>query len=97
MLQAMNSHSKIAQTLRGSELPIDPERIYARNLEVPSGGAVGTAASDRACLRRVCHGRAGTGSAARDTRPVGRACDASDARISRRLSRRGRCSSRLAS
>jgi len=43
MLQAMNSHSKIAQTLRGSELPIDPERIYARNLEVPSGGAVGTA------------------------------------------------------
>jgi CubicO group peptidase (beta-lactamase class C family) len=43
MLQAMNSHSKIARALQGSELPIDPEHIYARNLEVPSGGAVGTA------------------------------------------------------
>ena len=28
---------------RGSELPHDEQRIYARNLEVPSGGAVGTA------------------------------------------------------
>lgn len=43
MLQAMNPHSKINLTLRGSELPQDPERIYARNLEVPSGGGVGTA------------------------------------------------------
>jgi CubicO group peptidase (beta-lactamase class C family) len=43
MVQAMNPHSKITRTLRGSELPIDPEHIYARNLEVPSGGAVGTA------------------------------------------------------
>jgi CubicO group peptidase (beta-lactamase class C family) len=43
MLQAMNPRSKITRTLRGSELPIDPEHIYARNLEVPSGGAVGTA------------------------------------------------------
>ncbi|HKH73363.1 MAG TPA: serine hydrolase domain-containing protein [Vicinamibacterales bacterium] len=43
MLQAMNSHSNIARTLQGSELPIDPEHIYSRNLEVPSGGAVGTA------------------------------------------------------
>jgi CubicO group peptidase (beta-lactamase class C family) len=29
--------------LRGSELPHDERRIYARNLEVPSGGAVSTA------------------------------------------------------
>jgi len=43
MLSALNPHSKIAQTLRGSELPIDVTRIYARNFEVPSGGAVGTA------------------------------------------------------
>ncbi len=43
MLQAMNPHSRINRTLRGSELPIDPEHVYARNLEVPSGGAVGTA------------------------------------------------------
>src|SRR6185369_7440260 len=43
MLQAMNPHSKINLSLRGSELPLDSQRIYARNLEVPSGGAVGTA------------------------------------------------------
>ena len=43
MLEAMNPHSNIARALQGSELPIDPEPIYARNLEVPSGGAVGTA------------------------------------------------------
>jgi CubicO group peptidase (beta-lactamase class C family) len=43
MLQAMNPHSKITLTLRGSELPHDPVHIYRRNLEVPSGGAVGTA------------------------------------------------------
>jgi CubicO group peptidase (beta-lactamase class C family) len=29
--------------LRGSELPHDEQRVYVRNLEVPSGGAVGTA------------------------------------------------------
>jgi CubicO group peptidase (beta-lactamase class C family) len=43
MLDAMNPHSKITRTLQGSELPIDPAHVYARNLEVPSGGAVGTA------------------------------------------------------
>ena len=43
MAQAMNPHSKVVRTLHGSELPIDPHRIYARDLEVPSGGAVGTA------------------------------------------------------
>jgi CubicO group peptidase (beta-lactamase class C family) len=43
MLQAMNPRSRINRTLRGSELPIDSEHVYARNLEVPSGGGVGTA------------------------------------------------------
>ncbi len=42
-LEALNPHSKISRSLRGSELPTDPVRIFARNLEVPSGGAVGTA------------------------------------------------------
>ena len=42
-LDAMNSHSKISRALRGSELPHDAERVYARNLEIPSGGGVGTA------------------------------------------------------
>jgi CubicO group peptidase (beta-lactamase class C family) len=42
-LDTMNPRSKIVRTLRGSELPHDERRVYARNLEVPSGGAVGTA------------------------------------------------------
>ena len=43
MLEALNRRSNITRALRGSELPHDEQRIYARNLEVPSGGAVGTA------------------------------------------------------
>ena len=42
-LDTMNPRSKIVRALRGSELPHDEARIYARHLEVPSGGAVGTA------------------------------------------------------
>ncbi len=42
-LDAMNRRSKISRALRGSELPHDEQHIYARNLEIPSGGAVGTA------------------------------------------------------
>jgi CubicO group peptidase (beta-lactamase class C family) len=43
MLEAMNRRSKIVRALRGSEIPHDQQRIYARDLEVPSGGGVGTA------------------------------------------------------
>jgi CubicO group peptidase (beta-lactamase class C family) len=42
-IDTMNPRSKIVRALRGSELPHDEPRVYARNLEVPSGGAVGTA------------------------------------------------------
>jgi CubicO group peptidase (beta-lactamase class C family) len=42
-LDTMNRRSKISLTLRGSELPHDEQRVYSRNLEVPSGGGVGTA------------------------------------------------------
>jgi CubicO group peptidase (beta-lactamase class C family) len=42
-LNAMNHRSNIYRALRGSMLPHDEQLIYARNLEVPSGGAVGTA------------------------------------------------------
>lgn len=42
-LEAFNPRSAIVRSLRGSELPHDARRVYARNLEVPSGGAVGTA------------------------------------------------------
>ncbi len=42
-LDTFNPRSKIVQALKGSELPHDEPVVYARNLEVPSGGAVGTA------------------------------------------------------
>ena len=42
-LEVMNSRSKVVRALRGSEFPHDEQRVYTRNFEVPSGGAVGTA------------------------------------------------------
>jgi CubicO group peptidase (beta-lactamase class C family) len=42
-LDAMNRRSNISRALRGSDLPHDEQHVYARNLEVPSGGGVGTA------------------------------------------------------
>jgi CubicO group peptidase (beta-lactamase class C family) len=42
-LLTMNPQSMIIRSLKGSEFPHDEQRIYARNFEVPSGGAVGTA------------------------------------------------------
>jgi CubicO group peptidase (beta-lactamase class C family) len=45
-LDVMNPRSHIYRALQinpGSAICLDPERIYARDLEVPSGGAVGTA------------------------------------------------------
>jgi CubicO group peptidase (beta-lactamase class C family) len=42
-LLALNPRSNIVRALKGSEFPHDEQRIYARNLEVPSGGGVGTA------------------------------------------------------
>jgi CubicO group peptidase (beta-lactamase class C family) len=42
-LDALNPHSRIVRALWGSELPIDEQRVYARNFEIASGGAVGTA------------------------------------------------------
>ncbi|HZD44269.1 MAG TPA: serine hydrolase domain-containing protein [Methanomicrobiales archaeon] len=43
-LSAMNPNSNFRRCLLGSELPEeDREHIYARNLEVPAGGGVGTA------------------------------------------------------
>jgi CubicO group peptidase (beta-lactamase class C family) len=42
-LAAFNRRSNIRRALIGSDLPHDEQRVYARNLEVPSGGGVGTA------------------------------------------------------
>jgi CubicO group peptidase (beta-lactamase class C family) len=43
LLAGMNSRSAIRRALVGSLFPLDKERVYARNFEVPSGGGVGTA------------------------------------------------------
>jgi CubicO group peptidase (beta-lactamase class C family) len=43
---AMNRRSPLYRAMvsnPGTLLPLDPDRVYARNLEVPSGGGVGTA------------------------------------------------------
>jgi CubicO group peptidase (beta-lactamase class C family) len=45
-LEVVNPHSNIRRALEvnpGTSVYKDPERIYARSLEVPSGGGVGTA------------------------------------------------------
>lgn len=42
-LATLNPHSRIRRALRGSELVLDPDRVYARNLEIQAGGGVGTA------------------------------------------------------
>jgi CubicO group peptidase (beta-lactamase class C family) len=41
-LDVLNPRSRIRRALRG-ELPEDREQVYARDLEVPSGGGIGTA------------------------------------------------------
>jgi CubicO group peptidase (beta-lactamase class C family) len=43
LLEVMNPRARIVRALRGSEFPHDEQRVYARNFEVPSGGAVATA------------------------------------------------------
>ncbi len=42
-VSAFEPGSPVRRALVGSDLPLDPARIYARNFEVPAGGGVGTA------------------------------------------------------
>jgi CubicO group peptidase (beta-lactamase class C family) len=42
-LDTITPGSRIIRALRGSELPHDKQRVYARNLEVPAGGGIGSA------------------------------------------------------
>lgn len=59
-IETLNRNSNIVRALRGSELPHDEANIYARNFEVPSGGAVGTArAIARAYGAFACGGELG--------------------------------------
>ncbi len=55
-LDAFNPRSNIARALRGSELPTDEHCVYARNLEVPSGGGVGTARAIARAYAVFAHG-----------------------------------------
>lgn len=43
IFSVLNPRSNINRALIGSQIPLDEQHIYARNLEVPSGGGVGTA------------------------------------------------------
>jgi CubicO group peptidase (beta-lactamase class C family) len=43
LLASLNPRANIRRALRGAELPHDPAHVYARNLEVASGGGVGSA------------------------------------------------------
>jgi CubicO group peptidase (beta-lactamase class C family) len=40
LVETLNPHSNIVRALNGSELVLDEKHIYARNLEIPSGGGV---------------------------------------------------------
>jgi CubicO group peptidase (beta-lactamase class C family) len=46
LVEGLNPHSNISRALAvnpGTSIYLDAERVYARNLEVPAGGGVGTA------------------------------------------------------
>ena len=61
LLEVLNPRSKIVRALKGSELPHDERRVYARNFEVPSGGAVGTARAIARAYGAFATGGAGLG------------------------------------
>jgi CubicO group peptidase (beta-lactamase class C family) len=56
LLDTLNPRSKIVRALAGSDLPVDPARTYARNLEIPSGGGVGTARAIARAYGAFAHG-----------------------------------------
>jgi len=64
LLAAWNPRSNISRALAGSMLSHDPQRIYARNFEVPAGGGVGTA-----CAIARAYSEFATGGRALNLRP----------------------------
>ena len=60
-IEAFNPRSNIVRALRGSELVMDPRRVYARDLEIPSGGAVTTARGLARAYGVFAHGGAELG------------------------------------
>ena len=84
----MNRRSNIYRALvtnPGSAVYQDEQRVYARNLEVPSGGGVGTARGIAHAYGVFAAGGRRAGAAAGDAGPAGRARDSSDARVLRRM------------
>ena len=88
LLDAFNPRSVLYRSLisnPGTMVPVDRERIYARELEIPSGGGVGTArAIARAYGVFATDGR-GAGVAGRDARGAAGARGPAQARLLRRL------------
>ncbi len=84
-LDTLNRRSNIVRALRGSELPLDAEHVYARDLEVPSGGAVGTARAIARAYSVFASGGRALGAPARDARPAGGAGGSALARLLRRV------------
>ena len=88
MLEAMNPRSNIYRALNvnpGTGIYQDEQRIYARNLEVPSGDGVGTARAIAHAYSVFATGGRELGLAPGDAGPVGRPSDSADARILRRM------------
>jgi CubicO group peptidase (beta-lactamase class C family) len=55
-LEVMSPHSNIVRALQGSELAKDEPTVYARELEIPSGGGVGTARGIARCYSAFATG-----------------------------------------
>ncbi len=90
-LLALNPRSNVARALRGSDLPHDSERIYARNFEVPSGGGVGTARAIARAYGVFATGGRELGITTRDAGSFGRAGGCAYPWVPRRVpQRRGR-------
>jgi CubicO group peptidase (beta-lactamase class C family) len=87
MLAAFSRSSNIYRALGlnpGSEVVRDEQRVYARNLEVPSGGGVGTA-RHRPRLQRVRDRRTGPAIAPANLAAALGAGDSADTRLLRRV------------
>jgi len=91
MLEGMNRRSNIYRALvtnPGFAIAHDEQRVYARNLEVPSGGAVGTARAIAHAYGVFAAGgleRTGAWAATADAGPARRAGGSSNARVLRRV------------
>ena len=84
LVEGMNPRSKICRALAvnpGTSVYLDEQRVYARNLEVPAGGGVGTARAHCTRVQRVRDRRTRTGAATSDAGLACRPCDSSGARV----------------